>query len=141
MGTRARRYGIGVSAAIVLAMGACGGDRTFTAQEFVDEVKAEGVELVLGEELFTEGENKELYAVELRPAAELPEDEGTDGEDHAGGSISIYDGTSGADEEIENCRASADLLCYQAGNVVVVVEGGGIESQQLGIAIQRLSEK
>ena len=140
MGTRASRYGLGVSFVTVLASVGCGGDRTFTAEEFVDEINAQGVELELGEELLSEGEDKELYAVELPQAAELPEDERESGRDHTGGSISVYDDTSAADEEIETCNAAADLGCYQAGNVVVVLEGGGIEAQQLGVAMQRLSD-
>lgn len=124
--------------ALLLPAG-CGESRTFTAEEFVDEINDQGVELRLGEELFTDEEDKELYAVELDPVAELPDEAGGDG--HTGGSLSIYEGTDGADREIENCRAAADLLCYQADNVVVVLEGGGIESQQLGVAIQRLSEE
>ena len=128
---------LGLFGASVLALG-CGGGRTFTAQEFVDEVKAEGVELRLGEPLFTEGEDKELYAIELQPVAELP---GEGEHEHAGGSLSVYEDAGGADREIETCRAAADLLCYQAENVVVVLEGGGIESQQLAVAIERLSEE
>jgi hypothetical protein len=138
----ARRHGIGGIALALLALAGCADGRTFTAQEFVDEIKAEGVELTLGESLFTDEEGKELYAIELEPVAELPgEAEGGEGaHEHTGGSLSVYDETGGADEEIENCRAAADLLCYQAANIVVVLEGGGIESQQLGVAMQRLSE-
>ena len=63
-------------------------------------------------------------------------------DDHStGGSLSVYDDTDGADEEIESCKATADLLCFQASNVVVVLEGGGIEAQQLAVAIERLSEQ
>jgi hypothetical protein len=129
-------------AAVTLALG-CGDGRTFTAKEFVDEINAQGVEMSLGEPLFTEEEGKELYAIELEPVAEPPgEAEGGEGgQGHSSGSLSIYNDTGGADDEIESCHAAADLLCYQAANVVVVLEGGGIESQQLGVAIQRLSEE
>jgi hypothetical protein len=124
--------------AFVLAIGGCGdGGKTFTAQEFIDAVKAEGVELRLGDELVTDEQAKELYAVELDPVAELPGEAGAD--EHTAGSLSVYDDTGGADDEIENCRAAADLLCYQAANIVVVLEGGGIEAEQLGVAMQRLS--
>lgn len=139
MGTRARGNGVAIVAISAIALAACSSERTFTAQEFVDEVNAEGVELRLGEELFTEGEDKELYALELEPVAQLPGEDGEAG--HTGGSLSVYEDTGGADGEIEACQAAADLLCYQAGNVVVVLEGGGIESQQLGVAMQRLSEE
>ena len=122
--------------AALLAAG-CGEDRRFSAEEFADEVKAEGVELRLGEELFSEDEGQETHAVELEPVAKLP---GADEENHTAGSISVFDDTGGADEKLESCKASADLLCFQASNVVVVLEGGGIEAQQLGVAIERLEE-
>jgi hypothetical protein len=142
MRAQATRYtGAGI-AAVALAVAGCGEGRQFTAEEFVDELKAEGVELELGEELFSDDESQELYAVELEPVAELPgEHEGEGGHEHSGGSISIFDDTGSADEKVESCMATADLLCFQASNVVVVLEGGGIEAQQLGVAIERLSEE
>jgi hypothetical protein len=45
------------------------------------------------------------------------------------------------DEGMKTCRAAADLLCYRAANVVVIFEGGGIEAQRLGVAIQKLAEE
>ena len=42
---------------------------------------------------------------------------------------------------MKTCRAAADLLCYRAANVVVILEGGGIEAQRLGVAIQKLAEE
>jgi hypothetical protein len=123
----------------MLALAACGGGKTFSAEEFVDEVNAQGVHLELGEKLLTDEEDKTLYAVELAQVADLPGEAG--GHEHSGGSISVYDDTGGADGEMEDCRTAADLLCYQAANVVVILQGGGIEAQQLGVAIKRLSEE
>ena len=120
-----------------LALAGCGEGRQFTAEEFVEEVKAEGVELELGEELFSEDESQETYAVELAEVVRLP----GEGHEHSAGSLSVFDDTAGADEKLESCMATADLLCFQASNVVVVLEGGGIETQQLGLAIERLSEE
>jgi hypothetical protein len=57
---------------------------------------------------------------------------------HAGGSLSVYD-DGGADAEYETCRQAADLLCYQLANVVVVLEGGGLEADQLGVAMKKLA--
>lgn len=121
-----------VSAALLAG---CGGDRTFTAEEFVDEVNAEGVRLELGRELVTDRDDQELYAVELGQVAELP-----GGERHAGGSMSVFDDGDGADEDLASCQAAADLLCFRAANVVVVLEGGGIEAEQLGVAIERVAD-
>ena len=121
-------------AAAALLLGSCGEEKSFTAEEFVDAVNDEGVALQLGEELFTDEEGKRVYAVELEPLAQLPGEVAG----HSGGSISVYDDAADADSQLESCKGSADLLCYQAANVVVVLEGGGIEAQQLGIAIRRL---
>jgi hypothetical protein len=127
-----------IAAAILLVAAGCGSERTFTAQEFVDEVSDEGVELHLGKPLFTTEGDKELYALELEPVADLP----GEAHPHNAGSISAYDEADAADAEMQSCEASADLLCYRASNVVVVLEGGGgVETQQLGVAIQRLSEE
>ncbi|HEX2358470.1 MAG TPA: hypothetical protein VHH72_01505 [Solirubrobacterales bacterium] len=122
----------GAAAALLLA--SCGEEKTFTVEEFVDGVNDQGVALQLGEELFSDDEGKRVYAVELEPVAQLPGQRAG----HSGGSISVYDDPARAESQLESCRGSADLLCYQAANVVVVLEGGGIEAQQLGIAIQRL---
>lgn len=136
MRVRASRQTVGPAAAALLAglaLTACGEGRSFTAEEFVDEVKAEGVEAELGDELFTDDEDAEVYALELEPVAKLP---GAD--EHAGGSLSVYADGDGADEKYESCQGSADLLCYRAANVVVVLEGGGIEAERLGVAMERL---
>ena len=124
------------SFAVAFALAACGEEQTYTAQEFVDQVNEEGVKLELGEPLITDDESKELFAVELEPVSQLPGSE----EGHAGGSLSAYDEPSGAEDELDSCSASADLLCYRLANIVVVLEGGGIEAQQLGIAVERLGE-
>lgn len=139
MGGRDRQQGVPLAAliaAVVLGLAACGGGKTYTAQEFVDEVNREGVSMELGEPLIADDESKDLFSVELEPVAALP----GSGDRHTGGSLSAYDDPSGAEDELESCGASADLLCYRLANIVVVLEGGGIEAQQLGVAMERLSE-
>ena len=123
-------------AVLACALLACGEEKTYTAQEFVDQVNEEGVKLKLGEPLITDDESKELFAVELAPVSNLPGSE----PGAVAGSLSAYDEPSGAEDELESCGASADLLCYRLANIVVVLEGGGIEAQQLGVAVERLSE-
>ena len=118
-----RRYGAAVLAAAALVLQGCGEEQTYEADEFVDAVNEEGVNLRLGEPLISATEGQRVYAVSLEPLAKLP------GEHDAR-----------PDDEMEDCRASADLLCYQAANVVVVLQGGGIEASQLAVAIERLSE-
>jgi hypothetical protein len=127
-----------LSAASLVAAG-CGDQGTFTADGFVRDVNREGVELKLGEPLTTGEEGKELYAIELEPLGGSRTDRAGE-EVHAGGSLSVYAEDGGdADAEYETCRQAADLLCYRAANVVVVLEGGGIEARQLGAAIEKLA--
>lgn len=121
--------------AVALAA-ACGSERRFSAEEFAQEVKAEGVELRLGEPLISEDEDKEVYAVELEPLTHLP----GSGRGHTGGSLTVHEDSDEAREATGSCQGAADLLCYRAANVVVVLEPGGIEAQQLGAAIERLEE-
>jgi hypothetical protein len=129
---------VGLAALALAAAAGCGGGQTFTAEEFVRDVNREGVKLQLGEPLTTEEEGKELYAIELEPLGGPRLD--SEGEEvHAGGSLSVYDDDDGADPEYETCRQAADLLCYRIANVVVVLEGGGIEADQLGVAMEKLA--
>ena len=136
---RARRITGCAAAALALAPAAtgCGGGQTFTAEEFVRDINREGVKLKLGEPLTTDEEGKELYAVELAPLQPRLDSEGEPVT--TGGSVSVYDDDAEADAEYETCRQAADLLCYQLANVVVVLEGGGLEADQLGVAIKRLA--
>jgi hypothetical protein len=132
---------VGRAALAALALAGCGGQARFTTEEFVDGVVGQGVKLRLGEPLVTEEEGKELYAVELAPVGGPRLD--SQGEPvTAGGSLSVYDENQGdPDAELETCERAADLLCYRAANVVVVLEGGGLEARQLGVAMQRLVDE
>jgi hypothetical protein len=140
-----RRVTAAGAALAVLAITGCSEEQTFSAEEFVDEVKAGGVELHLGKPLFSEDEGKEVYDVELEPVhgAEPPSEPGEHGEGnaHGGGSLTVHDQVGDADAALESCRAAADLLCYQAANVVVVLQAGGIEAQRLAVAMERLAEE
>jgi hypothetical protein len=144
--TRGQVAALAVSA-LALAASGCTEERTLTADEFVAELDEQGVALTLGEPLHTEDESEELYAVTLEP---LPGEEAAghegeggleEGHEHSGGSLSVHDDTAGAEERLAACKASADLLCYRAANIVVVIEGGGIEAQRLGVAIEKLAEE
>jgi hypothetical protein len=138
---RVRRHWISAAVPALLLAAGCGSEPRFSAQEFVGEVNRQGVKLQLGEPLVTDEEDKELYAVELEPVGRSRVDSQGDPV-HAGGSLSVYDEDEGApDTELANCEAAADLLCYRAANVVVVLEGGGLEARQLGVAMQNLANQ
>jgi hypothetical protein len=144
--TRGRVSALSV-VALALAAAGCTEERTLSADEFVADVNEQGVALALGEPLHTDDESEELYAVSLEPlrGEESAGHEGErgleEGHEHAGGSLSVHDDTAGAEERLAACKASADLLCYRAANIVVVIEAGGIEAQRLGVAIQKLAEE
>ena len=130
---------VAAALALCIVLAGCGGGQTFTAEEFVRDVNRQGVKLKLGEPLTTGEEDKELYAVELEPL-EGPRVDSAGEEVHAGGSLSAYDDDGeAADDEYETCRQAADLLCYRLANVVIVLEGGGLEADQLGAAIEKLA--
>lgn len=126
--------------AALLGLAGCSSERTFSAEAFVEEVGDEGVELHLGEELSTTEAGTELYAVELEPVIGAPPVPGEKGHAHTGGSLAVYEDTDGASDRLEDCRNSADLLCYQAANVVVILEQGGIEADRLGVAMRKLAD-
>jgi hypothetical protein len=128
------------------ALAGCGEERTFTAEEFVQEVEDQGVALRLGRQLQTSGGADQLYSITLPalPGEPAPE-RGNDGGDHGpegggSGSLYVYDEASGASDQLEACRASAGLLCFRASNVVVVLdeESGALSARRLGVAIEHL---
>jgi hypothetical protein len=129
---------IALATALLAVVAGCGGER-MSAEEFVDAVGEEGVRMKLGDELLTDDSGKELYALELEPLPGAGLDTGG-GKAHIGGSLAVYDEDEGADRGFETCQVAADLLCYRAANVVIVLEGGGIEAQRLAIAIQKLGD-
>jgi hypothetical protein len=129
---------IAVAAAVLVSCG--GGSRTLTASEFVDEVNGQGVSMRLGRQLQSR-DGEQIYAITLPPLPGTPAPEpGHEGAGGASGSLYEYGDTGSADERLEACRASAGLLCFQASNLVVVLdeESGRLEAQRLAVAIERL---
>jgi hypothetical protein len=125
----------------VLALGGClGCGKTFSAQGFVDEANSKGAGLELGRELPTGQSGKETYAVELARKEDDPVLPGVEAESE--GSMTVYDDTGAANEGTAECEAGADLLCYQAGNVVLVFESGApnISQTRLATAITEMGD-
>jgi hypothetical protein len=117
--------------------------RTFTASEFVDRINAQGVSIQLGRQLTSGGNADELYAVKLPPLpGEAPPPPGSEGDGGAGGTLYVFGGTGDADDQLDACRGSGGLLCFQVSNIVVVLddEGSGLEAQRLAIAMKRLAQ-
>ena len=129
-------------AACGLGLLGCGGGPTFTASEFVDKINSEGVSMQLGRRLQTGADAKEIYAVRLPPLpGEPPLAPGSEDGPGAGGTLYVYDGTGGAGDRLRACHSSSGLLCYQAQNIIVVLEQGGLEGQRLAVAMQRLASR
>src|SRR3954447_3676867 len=127
--------------AVVLAAG-CGGGQTFTASEFVDRINAQGVSIELGRRLHSGGGADEIYAVRLPPLpGEPPPPPGSEGGRGASGSLYVFGDTGGASDQFDACGNSGGLLCFQASNIVVVLEDGGLEAQRLAVAMRRLASR
>ena len=58
-----------------------------------------------------------------------------------GGSLYAFGDTGSADDQRSACRRSGGLLCFQASNIVVVLddESSGLEAQRLAVAMKRLA--
>lgn len=127
-----------------IVLGGCGlpgCGKTFSAEEFVKQANAGGAGIELGAEIPAGRGGKKVYGVTLVPQPGDPVLPGT-AEVEDRGSLSVYDDTDGADKGVAECEAGADLLCYQAGNVVVVLEAGSpsIAQTRLASALQKMAK-
>jgi hypothetical protein len=126
-----------------VAVAGCGGEQTFAASEFAEKVNEEGVEMRLGRQLQS-GEGNELHEITLPRLPGLPppapgeHEEERAGEKGVPGTLYVFDDADAAEEQTAACRSSGGLVCYRAGNVVVLFEEAGIETQRLAVAMQRL---
>ena len=130
-------------ALFAVSLAACGGEPTLTASEFIDRINAEGVSIVLGQQISSGGNADELYAVELPPVPGQPEPpRGSEAEPGASGSLYVFDDAGGAEDQLEACQASAGLLCFRASNIVVVLdeESSPLETRRFAVAVRRLAD-
>lgn len=101
----------------------CGSDRAYDAEGFVEAANAEGAGLVLGAPLASTNPDHEVRSVEVGEGEE--EQTGGDGEAahlHSSGSITVTPGEEAARAEHQRCESAVTLLCYRAGNVVLVLQ-------------------
>ena len=133
---------MGALAAVMLV--ACGSEETFTAAEFTQQIRDQGVSIRLGRQLPTSGDADQLFAVRLpRLPGEPAPPRDSEGNGDASGTMYVYGDTGGAGDELDACRAAGGLLCFRAANIVVVFdeETGGLQSQRLALAIKRLGSE
>jgi hypothetical protein len=135
-----RGRGIALLAASALGLFGCANTTTFTASEFVDRINSVGLSIELGRRLPNGGDAQELYAVRLPPLPGEPKPPpGSEGGPGASGTLYVYGDTGAAGDRLDACRNSGGLQCYRAQNIVVVLEGGGLEAQRLAVAVRRLA--
>ena len=146
-----RRAGRGLRAPLlILALGlaamlaSCGGERTFTAQEFIDEMNAHGAALALGPVLTTNPEGVDIYSVSLTElstgvgSAPEPVAEGAPGS----GSMLILGDADAARSEFSRCEQSPELTCFRAANAVLRFQAlGGGDQARIVTAIQAIETK
>jgi hypothetical protein len=119
----------------------CGDGHNFTASDFVDRMSRQGLAIRLGRELPSMSGAEHLYAVALPPLpGEPPPPPGSEAGPGASGSLYVYGDSGAAGDQLAACRRSGGLLCFQAQNIVVVLdqEGSPIEAGRLAEAIKRL---
>ncbi|HEX5894350.1 MAG TPA: hypothetical protein VFY33_05945 [Solirubrobacterales bacterium] len=129
-----------------VAVAGCGNEQTFTASEFAEEVNEQGVEMRIGRQLQS-SEGNELHEITLPRLPGLPppapgeHEEEQAGEKGVPGTLYVFDDSGAAEVQTAACRSSGGLVCYRAGNVVLLFEETGIEVQRLAVAMQQLAEE
>ena len=121
--------------ALAMALAACG-ERSFSAQEFIDEANDHGVKLVLGEPLSNEEGGAELYAITIEDphaAAEAASGQLEVGHVHGGGSLRVEDDSEAAEAQYARCD-QAGLFCYRAANIVLIFEADAEPDALAGLA-------
>ncbi len=121
------------AAGLAVAASGCG-EKEFDADEFVEEANSNGATLELGRPLVTDDESKELFGVTLGPVSAAEAEAGAEGQEPDAGSLAVYDDGDDAERGVQECEAAADLLCYRAGNVVIVLEGSAVSAEQVALA-------
>ena len=115
--------------AFALVWAGCGGsDRTFDESEFVDALNEEGAEVSLGSSLSNDQDGVEVFEIrfedhatenaEAPAAGEVPADD----HEHGGGSLAITEDDEAGVEEYQRCEGAVTLLCFRAGNAVLILE-------------------
>ena len=101
------------------ALAACG-ERTFTAEEFVDEVNAEGAAIALGGVITTNQDGLEIREVTFTES--VPSATGAGEEAQGSGAMVVLDDAGAAGDELERCEAAPAFTCFRAANVLLRFE-------------------
>lgn len=126
------------------ALSACGGERTFSAQDFIDEMNDHGAALALGPVLTTNPDGVDIYSISLTelstgvgsPPQAVPE--GVPGS----GSMLILDDADGARSEFDRCEQSPELTCFRAANAILRLQAlEGADQARIVTAIEAIETK
>jgi hypothetical protein len=126
---KSRRTALLVLAASLLALVGCGG---LDAETFTEQVRQQGVGIELGRELRSEEDGVKVYDFRIAPIDSTSTE--------ARGTIEVFDSEKAATDGWTRCLAAADLTCYRAGEIVVVLPSDGLEERRLAAAMQRLQK-
>lgn len=95
-------------AASTLAAAGCG-QKTFSTDEFVDEANAQGAEMILGTELYSNDPAVSVHDVSFKSGGAA--------------TLRVDEDVEGAKAAYASCSQQPEFLCYRASNVVVIVQG------------------
>ncbi len=108
-----------VVVAAVAAIG-CGGEREFTAEQFIDAANEQGAELELGEEVATTPAGEPVLKISSAPA---PDSDPQLQTGSSSGTLVVASDVGSAGAEFDHCEEAADLTCFRVANVVLRFEG------------------
>jgi hypothetical protein len=105
---------------LAVLLASCGGERSFTAEEFVDEINAEGAALELGDVITENQDGLEILEVSFSEPAVTPT--GGQAETSAHGAMLVLGDAEEAVDEVVRCESAPASTCFRAANVVVRFE-------------------
>ena len=134
---------LAASTACALALAACGGEREFSPEEFVEEINGAGAALALGPVLTENEEGLPVHSVSFTEAAPTPS--GTDGSEadiHGSATMIAYEDADAARAEFARCETAPILTCFRVANVVLRFEGLAAEDRaRLVVAVESLQSE
>ena len=109
-------------------IGCGGGERTFEANEFVEEANARGAALSLGEPLYSARTGVDVYALRFQGAAAAPGGKGRQ-DVHDAGTLTVTEDSATGAAEHRRCEAALTLTCFRAANVALIFQA--LSSEEL----------
>ena len=102
---------------LVALLAGCGGERAFTAEEFVEEINSEGAAIELGGVIAENEDGLDILEVRFSEPAQAPT--GGVAESGASGAMLVLSDAGEAADEVARCESAPAFTCFRAANVVV----------------------